>query len=245
MGSEPDDHFVTLVIQLKFDVETMFEWQRHRDTQRYYTEILRGHIQRYTEILEFLDLRAQTSETSLSSSSKKPPRKSDHPVTTFTANSYSSGKCILCSSERHPLYACPKFKSMSHSDMMSTLRRNNLCTNCLNGRHSAKYCKSSHTLFYTSNQINFTPTASTTSPQVSSNAAVKLWSSSLLMTCRVRIKARDGSFVEARALLDNASSASFVSERLAQLLQLPCSSQSVHVYGITVCCQSSDCSLIW
>ena len=157
----------------------------------------------------------------MSSSSRKPPKKSDHPLTTFTANSYSSGNCSLCSSKRHPLYACPKFMSTSHSNMMSTLWRNNLCTNCLNGRHSAKDCKSSHRckrchcphhtfLHIKSNQSNFTPTASTTSPQVSSNAAVKLWSSSLLMTCRVRIKARDGSFLEARALLDNASLALFV-----------------------------------
>ena len=235
MGSEPDDRFVTSIIELKFDVDTMFEWQRHSQDK--------AEVPLYTEILEFLDLRAQASETSLSSSSKKPQRKPDHPVTTFTANSYSSGNCILCSSERHPLYACPKFKSMSHSDMMSTLRRNNLCTNCLNGRHSAKDCKSSHRckrcqrphhtiLHIESNQSNFTPTASITSPQVSSNAAVKLRSSSLLMTCRVRIKARDGSFVEAKALIDNASSASFVSERLAQLLQLHRSPQSVRVYGI-------------
>ena len=164
-------------------------------------------------------------------------------MTTFTANSYSSGNCILCSSERHPLYACPKFKSMSHSDMMSTLRRNNLCTNCLNGRHSAKDCKSSHSckscqcphhtiLHIESNQSNFTPTASTTSPQVSCNAVVKLRSSSLLMTCCVQIKARDGSFVEARAYLTMLHQHHFVSEHLTQLLQLPHSPQSVRVYGI-------------
>ena len=59
------------------------------------------------EILEFLDLRAQASETSLSST-KKTPRKSDTPVTTFTANSQPVNSCILCSSERHPIYFCPK-----------------------------------------------------------------------------------------------------------------------------------------
>ena len=67
---------------------------------------------------------------------------------------------------------------------------------------------------------------------MSSNVAVKLQSSSLLLTCRVLIKARDGSSMEARALLDNASSASFVSERLAQILQLPRSPQCIHVCGI-------------
>jgi hypothetical protein len=46
------------------------------------------------------------------------------------------------------------------------------------------------------------------------------------------VEARDGSYVKARALLDNASSASFISERLAQHLQLPRSTQNVHIYGI-------------
>ena len=52
------------------------------------------------------------------------------------------------------------------------------------------------------------------------------------MTCHVLIKTRDGSSVEARALLDNASSASFVSDRLAQHLQHPCSPQSVRIFSI-------------
>ena len=42
----------------------------------------------------------------------------------------------------------------------------------------------------------------------------------------------DGSLVKARALLDSVSSASFVSERLAQSLNLPRSSQSAHISGV-------------
>jgi hypothetical protein len=77
-----------------------------------------------------------------------------------------------------------------------------------------------------------TPVDSSTSSQVTSNAAVKLKSSALLMTCRVLVAAPNGSSVEVRALLDNASSASFVSERLAQSLSLPRVHQNVHVSGI-------------
>ena len=62
--------------------------------------------------------------------------------------------------------------------------------------------------------------------------AVPLKSSTLLMTCRVLVTAPDGTSVEARALLDNASSVSFVSERLAQNLCLPRSSQDITVSGI-------------
>ena len=61
---------------------------------------------------------------------------------------------------------------------------------------------------------------------------MKLKSNALLMTCRVSVIAPDGSSVEARALLDNASSASFVSERLVQSLSLPRFNQHVRVSGI-------------
>ena len=52
------------------------------------------------------------------------------------------------------------------------------------------------------------------------------------MTCRVLVTAPDGSSVEARALLDNASSASFVTERLVQTLCIPRVHQNVRVSGI-------------
>ena len=67
---------------------------------------------------------------------------------------------------------------------------------------------------------------------VSSNTDVQLKSNSLLMTCRVLVSAPDGTSVEARALLDNASSASFVSERLAQTLRLPRFNQKARISGV-------------
>ena len=71
-----------------------------------------------------------------------------------------------------------------------------------------------------------------TEARVPSHPAVKLKSSLLLMTCRILVSAPDGSMVEARALLDNASSASFISERLVQSLCLPRTRQNVRVSGI-------------
>ena len=72
-----------------------------------------------------------------------------------------------------------------------------------------------------------------------SNAAMRLKSNALLMTCCVLVVAPDGSSVEARALLDNASSASFVSERLVQSLSLPRVNQHVRVSGIGGLSQSA------
>ena len=66
-----------------------------------------------------------------------------------------------------------------------------------------------------------------------SNTAAGLSSKSLLMTCHVLVDPPDGSSIEARAILDSASSASFVSEHLSQSLHLPRSQQGVQISGIT------------
>ena len=72
-----------------------------------------------------------------------------------------------------------------------------------------------------------------TAPIASSHAAAKIKSDLLLMTSRVQVESPDGSRVEsARALLDCGSSASFISERLAQNLRLPRSSHSTRISGV-------------
>ena len=116
--------------------------------------------------------------------------------------------------------------------------------------HKYKVCQEPHhTLLHLDQRsISSTPTAVTTparsadpqdgtrvNPQnVSQNAsdsnslhgilsttAVGMKHSSLLMTCLVRVKSPNSSCVVARAMLDSASSATFVSDRLVQSLHLP------------------------
>ena len=60
------------------------------------------------------------------------------------------------------------------------------------------------------------------------------------MTCQVLVHGPDGMTTEARALLDSASSASFVSERLAQSLCLPRSRQNTKIVGIAGLSHSSS-----
>ena len=59
------------------------------------------------------------------------------------AEPYSS-QCILCKPDKHPLYACPTFKDMSHENKVATLKSNNLCMNCFSSNHFVKQCKSVH-----------------------------------------------------------------------------------------------------
>ena len=105
--------FVTSITELKLYTDLMFEWQKHTQGKT--------DVPPYQELLDFLDLRAQASETSLSSTKRAPKneplKRSSGPgktVASFTANSKSTtSQCILCT---NPLYACLKFKSLLHEE---------------------------------------------------------------------------------------------------------------------------------
>ena len=232
MGCEPPGPFVTSVLELKLNQTTMFEWQKQS-----------SNVPHYTELLGFLNLRAQASE-SLSGSQKK--QSSTH-VSFAASTSDSPLSCPICKRESHPLYAFPEFKRLPHDKQMEVVKANGLCLNCLRPGHFLKKCKSlhhcktyqkpHHTLLHLhSPPMSSTPPSPTPTQRVdarvSSNAAANLAQTSLLMTCRLLIEAPDGTMVNARALLDSASSASFVSDHLVKGLCLPRLHQNTMISGV-------------
>ena len=52
------------------------------------------------------------------------------------------------------------------------------------------------------------------------------------MTCQILVHSPDGTSLNARALLDSASSTSFISDGLTEALQLPRSAQNIKISGI-------------
>ena len=257
LGHDPSGSFITSLLELKLDVNTMFEWQRHSQAS--------ADVPHFKHLLEFINLRAQASEASVSDAGKKfsrndtnPPTRKGYgpskPVASFVASAESSGNCVLCKSIKHPLYCCPKFKSLSHEDKLSTVRTNGMCINCMRSGHFVRNCRSSHrcsvcqkphhTLLHIENKEvarcpsttsmvqDATPAATPAAPITTSHVATGIKSEILLMTCRVRVEAQDGSTMEARAMLDSGSSASFISEHLAQSLRLPRTSQNTRISGV-------------
>ena len=96
-------------------------------------------VPHYNELLIFINLRAQASE-SLPSSKKQ--NTTTKPVASFTAGaSDAAPNCVLCKTDRHPLYACPRFKSLSHDEKISTVKLNGVCINCHKPGHFLKQCK--------------------------------------------------------------------------------------------------------
>ena len=132
LGSELPSKFITSMIELKLDTDTLFEWQKHSQSS--------SDVPHYEELLDFIDLRAQASETLCPAQRRKPPGM----VHSFLTNTSSLSNCVVCKTEEHSLYTCTKFKSLAHDEKISTLKTNNLCMKCLASGHFKKQCKSSH-----------------------------------------------------------------------------------------------------
>ena len=151
----------------------------------------------------------------------------------------------MCKSGKHYLYACPKFKSLPHEEMMSILRSNHLCMNCLKHGHFASKCPSNqkcrkcqkphHTLLHLEDRSSEQESKSKEQANMFVSHVAQTGScrqQALLMTCLVQVTTADCRTTQARALLDSASSTSFMSEHLAQLLRLPRTRKTAHIAGI-------------
>ena len=107
-------------ILLKLDQSTMFEWQKFSQKST--------DVPHYNELL-YLNLRTQACETCTSDT--RTPRSDAHPnkkpqsntsVASFAASiSESVPGYILCKPEKHPLYACPRFKVLPQDKMVSMI----------------------------------------------------------------------------------------------------------------------------
>ena len=244
MDYEPSGPFITSVLELKLDTSTMFEWQKFSHDL--------PEVPHYHKLLEFVNLRAQASETSISEPSKK--SRSDvgstkkfttKPIASFASTAEPLLNCVICNTSKHPLYACPKFKAMTHESKFSILKSRKLCLNCLCPGHFVKQCRSvnccqrcqkpHHTLLHVEAKEEVPDSPPTVEPlttPISTHAAVGIKSNLLLMTCRVTVVSPEGRSIEARALLDSASSTSFIFQRLVDYLHLPCSLQNAKISGV-------------
>ena len=96
MDYEPSGPFITSVLELKLDVSTMFEWQKHNQDST--------DVPHYKRLLEFMNLCVQASDTPTSGQrGVKHSSNSAKPVASFAANADDTvANCVLCKNEKHP-----------------------------------------------------------------------------------------------------------------------------------------------
>ena len=187
---ESSGPFITSMLELRLDSTTMFEWQKYSHES--------PKIPHYTMLQEFLNLRAQASKSYAPEFVKKrqhdsvPPKRYRMPrhVTSYAAAVDNS--CVACKVTKHPLYVCPKFKSLPHEQMLATLKSNGLCINCLRPGHFDRRCASTqrcrrcqkphHTLLH----LEVRPDMHEPNPplQSSASAAIGTAPSSTVVSCR-------------------------------------------------------------
>ena len=228
LGHEPSKQFITSLLELKLDPTTMFEWQRHSQEH--------SEVPDCDVLLSFIDLRAQAAEATVPDKKHKsnhPPSKAKSVPALAASTKETENNCVCCKGEKHPLYSCTKFRSLSHDEMISLLRKHGHCLNCLRPGHFVKDCKSLHHICQNPHHTLLHIDKPKENPEAPSNhASVTLHSNLLLMTCQVLVKSPQGT-MQVRALLDSGSAVSFVSERVAQSLRLCRFSQNVQICGVT------------
>lgn len=184
-----------------------------------------------SQFLSFLEKRAiaqeNTGEEGHAASHSGKASKSARAVSGVVT---SKATCKYCSNN-HRLFECAKFKMASEKDRCEFVKNKNLCTICLN-EHSGKcmlrlkcnVCQQRHnTLVHMQSHTNKNEAghmAVSNSTSEASQAAVNMTNTAhskdvLLPTAIVRIKGKNGAFINARALLDSGSQISFITEGLA------------------------------
>lgn len=77
------------------------------------------------------------------------PEKKAHAMVTSNG---AQPDCFVCTNEQHSLYSCKAFNAMSINDRYDTVKKHNLCFNCLrkhkfnacNSHGSCKHCNQKH-----------------------------------------------------------------------------------------------------
>ncbi|XP_071578665.1 uncharacterized protein [Temnothorax nylanderi] len=208
---------------------------------------------RYRELDQFLESRIRALEI-LPPPKEKPGESSKKKSLASHSASAVPLACSICKAN-HLLYQCPAFLKQTPFQRSDFIRKNKRCLNCFSTKHHVIECTSSYVCRHCQKRHhsllhfeNIAKPVETESPPVSTLAhtenktnevAAHLISKTvapnskiLLATARVRVHSSSGRFVTVRALLDQGSVSTLMTESLAQCLRLPKLRRAVFVTGI-------------
>lgn len=228
---EDNDFFLTELID-KFDPKTRNNWEaRFKDGDTFPT---------FEHLENFLREEIRVAEDSVDEIQKdaRPSVPTVRPVTRVvkTHQTNVAHGCIACGAE-HPLFQCTAFLQKSSKQRVELLKKYDRCLNCFRtGHHAAqcsgknfcRTCKGRHHTLVHQAAMSSPPNVPTVKPADETESQVTSHLTShgkpeacVLPTATVRIRGPSGACIIVRAILDQASQASFVSEAAAQFLGAP------------------------
>ena len=224
-----EDLFVHLVVDL-LDARSRREWETDLGEKT--------DPPSYDELLRFLDRRLHTLESLQPMKQEVSHSKTDSTHQTralhMRKQENKRSRCSLCRKDHYIMF-CDVYQEKSATEKKQHIEENNLCINCL-GKHKVSECSSKktctlcrarhHTTLHDAYKTSEVTKISHVANQSSTRTVV------LLATARVRVSDRYGVIHSARALIDQGSESSLISETLAQRLQLTRASTSIAVFGI-------------
>ncbi|KAJ0181414.1 hypothetical protein K1T71_003499 [Dendrolimus kikuchii] len=225
---QPVEHWDTLIIFImasKLDSVTSRHWEEHRNTLT--------DTPKLDAFIQFLRNRANLLETLEESRSNKEVNISNNKQKSFVVlpnnnnsnlNKMQSYVCPLCNNN-HFIFNCDTFKSLPVQSRISKAKECKVCLNCLRPGHSYTKCKLSHCKYCKTkhNTLLHSHDDAPTLEHVALSANNDSYSSRhvLLSTALVKVLGADGREQHARVLLDNGSTANFVTQSLIGKLKLP------------------------
>lgn len=242
-----DDSLVAIVLN-KLDNKTRKSWELEQkstteltpcsDLDTYLGEQIRA-------IVAYSNCPNANAESSTSKSTNSTSKWSNSKTVRSHATVAAPRTCDHCSGD-HSITRCEKFKSQPIEQRLATARQLKCCFNCLKGGHLPASCTSDRKCFICSRKHNTLLHAENAAlyskPQPSPNPTVEEVPSTtnaqpscvnthhtldsfckrkpiLLATAIVTLKADNGRSFAVRALLDQGSDSSFVTESIVQLLR--------------------------
>lgn len=232
-----EDLFVFSVVDL-LDSRTRREWENSvSDSPNPPTFVtLKRFLERRVQMLEALNPGKGESIATKSSETAGKTARTHH---VQQKRDPGSSRCLLCKGD-HALMVCSDFRGKSAQDRRQLVDTNHLCANCL-GKHKINDCPSKRLCSVCSEKHHTSLHDAFRKASVSEDAVrtshvahstQQRRTSVLLATARVRIADRYGNLQDARALIDQGSEATIITEKLAQRLRLPRQHTSVAVFGV-------------
>ena len=224
----PTEHWDVIIahsILRKVDQETKQQWEM---------KFLDDSFPVLNDLLEFLDRRSKAlavSEDPVQSTTKKYFGGQNFKAAHVGVK---SDPCACCE-ENHPLHKCPKFVALSVEDRNNLVKSKRLCFNCLKSFHRSTECtfrpctkcNSRH------NDLLHFERASQQQEHVSHVVEKSVQrSNTLLATAIIKVRDARGDFHEVRALLDNCSQLTLITEDCVQRLGLKKHNSSTSVTGV-------------
>lgn len=243
-----------LMKKLPNETRKIYEQSRENPTEE----------QKLSEYFEFLHKRCRVLET-IEGNSKKYEKKYNGGNYNANEKKFDFEKCACCN-EKHPIFICTKFKSITVNERRDLVKQKALCLLCLKPKHQANECKfkkmcphcnkrHNGLLHFNENEKSNRKFEKNTAKDASKKAYVATSEvkqvvcatahdnndiNTLLATAIIRVKTLDGHSETLRALIDHGSMSSFVTERAVKKLNLKQTKNKINICGIAGSVEESN-----